>query len=63
MWHKYGKTEMQTGCWWRNLNERHHLKDLGIDGRHDWINRAQKGHTCRAVVNTAMKIWVPSRMG
>jgi len=34
---------MQTACWWRNPNERHHLKDIGLDGRHDWINRAQKG--------------------
>ena len=23
---------MQTGFWWWDLRERHHLEDLGIDG-------------------------------
>jgi len=28
-----GKVEVHTGFWWRNLRERDHLEDPGIDGR------------------------------
>ena len=63
MWHACGNTETHTGCWWKNLNERHHLKDLDVDGRRDWIKRAQKRDTCRTVVNTVMNLWVPSHVG
>ena len=24
---------VHRGCWWGNLRERDHLKDLGVDGR------------------------------
>ena len=25
--------DVHTGFWWKNLTERHHLKDPGVDGR------------------------------
>jgi len=28
-----GRGEVYTGFWWRNLRERDHLEDLGVDGR------------------------------
>jgi hypothetical protein len=28
-----GREEGHTGFWWRNLRERDHLEDLGVDGR------------------------------
>jgi hypothetical protein len=28
-----GKAEVYTGFWWRNLRERDHLEDPGVDGR------------------------------
>jgi len=33
MWHVWEKGEMHTGFWWRNLSERGHLENLGLDGR------------------------------
>jgi hypothetical protein len=33
MWHTWGTEEVQIGIWWRNLKERDHLEDLGVDGR------------------------------
>jgi hypothetical protein len=33
MWHVWGKREIHTEFWWRNLNERDHLEDLGVCGR------------------------------
>ena len=29
----YGKVEVRVGFRWRNLRERYHFEDLGIDGR------------------------------
>ena len=29
----WGRVEVYTGFWWRNLRERGHLEDPGIDGR------------------------------
>jgi hypothetical protein len=26
-----GEREMPTECWWRNVRERDHLEDLGIE--------------------------------
>ena len=34
MWER---VEVHTGFWWRNLRERDHLKNPGIDGREDNI--------------------------
>jgi hypothetical protein len=31
MWHVRGRRELHTGFWWRNLNEREHLENLGVD--------------------------------
>jgi hypothetical protein len=28
-----GRAEVYTGFWWRNLRERDHLEDPGVDGR------------------------------
>jgi hypothetical protein len=28
-----GEGQMYTGFWWRNLRERDHLGDRGVDGR------------------------------
>ena len=33
MWHAWEMREVCIGLWWGDLNERHHLEDLGIDGR------------------------------
>jgi hypothetical protein len=30
---RMGREEEYTGFWWRNLNERDHLEDLGVEGR------------------------------
>jgi len=28
-----GRGEVHTGLWWRDLRERGHLEDVGVDGR------------------------------
>ena len=33
MWHVWGTGEVHTGCWSGDVRERHHLDDLGVDGR------------------------------
>ena len=33
MWHVLETGEMYTWFWWRDLKERDHLEDLGVDGR------------------------------
>jgi hypothetical protein len=50
MWHVWWRGEVHTGLEWRNLRERDHLKDQGVDGRIilKWIiemlgGRAQTG--------------------
>jgi hypothetical protein len=33
MWHVWGRGEVYTGLYWRNLREGDHFEDPGIDGR------------------------------
>ena len=63
---------MHTGFWWRNLKERTHLEDLGVDGKiilkwvfekwdggMDWIDLAQDRDRWQAVMNAVMNLRVP----
>jgi hypothetical protein len=68
-----GRREVYTGFWWRNLRERDHLEDPGVDGRiiikknlrevglrdMDWIELAQDRDRWRALVSAVMNIRVP----
>jgi hypothetical protein len=66
------KGEANTGFWWRNLKERDHWGDPGVDGRiilrrifkvgcgdMDCIELAQVRVRWRALVNAVMKLQVP----
>ena len=33
MWHVWGTGEVHTEYWSGEVRERHHLEDLGVDGR------------------------------
>jgi hypothetical protein len=69
----YVPSTSHTGVWWRNLGERDHLGDPGIDGRiilrwifrkwdvgdMDRIELAQDMGRWRALVNAVMNLWVP----
>jgi hypothetical protein len=33
MWHVWGRGDVHTGYWWRNLRERDHLGNPGVDRR------------------------------
>jgi hypothetical protein len=63
---------MHTRFWWRNLRERNHLEDPGIDVRKilrwifskwdwgmDWINLAHERERWQALVNMVMNFWAP----
>ena len=67
-----GRGEVYVGFWSKNLRERDHSKDPGVDGRiilkwifrkwgggMDWIDLAQDRDRWRAVVNAVMNIRVP----
>jgi hypothetical protein len=67
-----GRGEAYTGFWWRNLRERDHWEDSGVDGRiilkcifktwdgdMDWIDLTQNSDMWRALVNAVMKLRVP----
>jgi hypothetical protein len=49
-WHKWQKKEMNTGFWWRNLQERDHLEDLRTDEKTIliWISKERecRGTNC-----------------
>ena len=65
--------EEYTGFWWRNLRERDHLGDPGVDGKIilrwifqevgcgslDWIELAQDTNRCRAIVNAVINTRSP----
>jgi len=65
--------EAYTGFWWRNLKERDHLGDPGIDeriiltwifrkwdvGGVDWIEMVRDRDRWRALVNAVMNLRVP----
>jgi len=64
----YSRGEAYAGFWWRNLKERGHLGDPGLDGRKIsgseiwwlyWIELVQDRDRWRALVNAVMIIRVP----
>ena len=72
MWHTWGAEEVQIGIWWRNLKERDHLEDIGVDvriilkwifknqaGGVEWIDLAQDRDKWRALVKMVMDRPVP----
>jgi len=65
-----------TGFWWRNLRERGHLEDPGIDGRiilrwifrkwdggMDWMDLDQDRDRWRDLVNAVMNLRVLQNAG
>jgi hypothetical protein len=67
-----GRGKVQAGFWWRNLRERNHLEDPGVDGRIilrwlfskwdrgvDWIDLAQDKDRWRALVKAVMNSRFP----
>jgi hypothetical protein len=68
----WGKREVHTGFWWRDLREGDHLGDPGVDGtiilkwifkkwdgRMDWIELAQHRDRRWDLVNAVMNHRVP----
>jgi hypothetical protein len=69
----WGRGEVYTGFWWRNLRERDHLGDPGIDGRIilrwivrkwdvggvGWMKLAQDSDRWQALLNAVMNLRVP----
>jgi hypothetical protein len=63
--------EVYRGFWWRNLRDRDHLEDQGLDGKiilrwifrkwfgdMDWIELAQNRDRWRALVNAVLNLRV-----
>jgi hypothetical protein len=61
--------EVDTGFWWGNQRERHHLENPSLDGRiiskwifwkwdgdMDWIDVTQERDRSRALVNAVMNL-------
>jgi hypothetical protein len=66
MWQAWGIGEVHTAFGWGNLRERGHLEDLGVALRiilrwfcRKWIDLAQDGDRCRALLNAVTNIRVP----
>jgi hypothetical protein len=64
---------MHIGCWWESQKERYHWEYQDIGGRlilkwvfretewagMDWTDVAEDREHWRALVNVAMKLWIP----
>jgi hypothetical protein len=68
MSHELCRGEVYTGFWWRNLRERDHLGDSGLDeriifkmgcGGMEWIELAQDRGKWRVLVSAVMNLRVP----
>ena len=65
----WGRVEVRSEFWSRNLRERDHLEDPGIDGRiilrwilgklMDFIDLAQESDRLRVLVSAVMNLRVP----
>jgi hypothetical protein len=71
MWHVWGRKEVHTAFWWRNLREGDHFEDPGVngriilkqifykwDGRMDWFDLIQNTDRWRALVKAVLNIRV-----
>jgi len=71
-WGTVGLKRNACGISWRNLSERGHLEDVGVDGGIilililkmwwegvGWFNLPWNTYNCRACVNTVMSLLVP----
>jgi hypothetical protein len=67
---------MHTGFWWEGRRERHHLEDLGVDGRlklkriiknwyggMDWIDLVRDRDRWQALVNALMNTRIALNVG
>jgi hypothetical protein len=63
---------MHIGYWWESQKERNHCRwvdNIEMDLREitsddvDWIDLAEDRDQWRALVNTAMNLWVPQNSG
>jgi hypothetical protein len=77
MWLVWGRGEVYSAFWWRNLKGREHLEDPGIEGStilrwifRKWAGRgmnridlAQDKDRWRALVNSVMNLQVPLNTG
>jgi hypothetical protein len=76
MWCILETGEVHTGLWWRNMRERDHLEDLGIEGRiilirifrtwgreHELASFGTGQGQVMGSVSVVMNFWVPYNVG